>query len=230
MQPHSGQPVEVAGPPLDESDGLRPADGLEDAVDRRVVVIMAHGRGASPRDILSLRHEIDHPGITYLAPAAAGNTWYPHSFLEDKSLNEPGLSSGLHVIGQLVDDVEARGIPRSQIVLLGFSQGACLVSEFAVRNAARYGGVIAFSGGLIGPPGTTWEFEGSFEGTPVFLGCSDRDPHIPLERVAESAAVFERMGAAVTKRIYPRMGHTVNQDEIVFTRDLLSELLTGHVA
>jgi predicted esterase len=143
----------------------------------------------------------------------------------EKAKNEPGLSSGLWVLEHLVDEVVRQGIRRDRVVLLGFSQGACLTGEFAVRHAARYGGVILYSGGLIGPPGTTWEYPGSFDGTPVFLGCSDVDAHVPKARVDESAAVFARMGASVTERTYPRMGHLVNEDEIVFTRALMTGIL-----
>ncbi len=181
-------------------------------------MIMLHGRNAGPRNILELAEVLADPGFTYLAPTAAGGTWYPYSFMADISSNEPGLSSGLWVIDQLVRDIESRGIPRRRIVLLGFSQGACLASEYAVRHADRFGGVIAFSGGLIGPPGTTWESPGRFGGTPVFLGCSDVDGHVPKARVDESAVVFERMGAAVTKRIYQGMGHLVNEDELKSAR------------
>lgn len=206
MKPHAGQPVEVRGQPLEEA---------------RAVVILVHGRNATPTNILTLADALGDDEVAYLAPAAAGNTWYPYSFLADTDMNEPDVSSGLAVLGGLVEQVEARGVPVSRVVLMGFSQGGCLASEFAVRNARRYGGVVAFSGGLIGPPETRWEYPGSLDGTPVFLGCSDIDPHIPLPRVEESADVFVRMGAEVTKRIYPRMGHLVNEDEIAFTRELL---------
>ena len=190
----------------------------------RAVMIMAHGRGASPEDILGLAGALRHPEFTYLAPTAANNTWYPYSFLTEIAKNEPWLSSALDVLGSLVDDVAARGVPRERIVLLGFSQGACLSGELAVRRPGRYGGVVMLSGGLIGPPGTTWNHSGSFDGTPVFLGCSDVDPHIPAARVDESALAFERMGAAVTKRIYPGMGHFVNDDEIAFVRALMDRV------
>ena len=185
---------------------------------------MVHGRGAAPENIIGLADELDLPGLTYLAPAAANNTWYPLSFLSDKNKNEPYLTSALETLGRLVDDITARGVPASKIALLGFSQGACLAGEFAVRHATRYGGVILYSGGLIGPPGTTWNEDGRFDGTPVFLGCSDVDAHIPKARVDESAEVFSRMGAVVTKRIYPGMGHLVNEDEIAAGRELLSAI------
>jgi predicted esterase len=187
-------------------------------------MIMVHGRGAGPENILELAAPLFHPGFSYLAPAAGGGTWYPYSFMAETEKNEPGITSGLGAIDRLVTEVAGKGIPRSRIVLLGFSQGACLVSSYAVRHAARFGGVIVFSGGLIGPPGTAWSFPGNFEGTPVFLGCSDVDAHVPAARVRESTEVFRRMGAEVTERIYPGMGHLVNQEELEFTRQLLTHL------
>jgi len=190
-------------------------------------MIMVHGRSATPANILDLVPRLDRSGFTYLAPAAAGNTWYPYSFMADTAKNEPGLSSGLQVLERLVTDVVARGIRKDHIVLLGFSQGACLTAEFAVRHADRYGGVVIYSGGLIGPPGATWNESGSFGGTPVFLGCSDVDAHVPKPRVDESAAVFQRMRAAVTERIYPGMGHLVNDDEIRFGQALMDTILAS---
>lgn len=184
-------------------------------------MLMLHGRDAGPQNILELAGLLPHPDFTFLAPAAAGNTWYPNSFLAATESNEPGLSSGLWVIEHLVGEVEARGIPRHRIILLGFSQGACLTSEYVVRHASRFGGVVVLSGGLIGPPGTRWEYPGGLAGCPIFLGCSDEDAHVPRARVEESALVFERMAATVTKRIYPGMGHQVNQDELNFARELM---------
>jgi predicted esterase len=209
MEPHGGQRIVSAGIPLADSGR---------------VVIMVHGRGAGPANILDLVPALDHPEFTYLAPSAAQNTWYPYSFMTDTAKNEPYLSSALKVLGDLVDDLAVKGIPKTRIVLLGFSQGACLSSEFAVRHADRFGGVIAFSGGLIGPPGTAWNYPGTFAGTPVFLGCSDIDPHIPAPRVEESAAVFARMEAEVTRRLYPGMGHLMNDDEIAFARAMLDRI------
>jgi phospholipase/carboxylesterase len=209
VAPHAGQPVARAGAPL---------------ADARAAVIMIHGRGAGPRNILDLVPVIGQSGVTYLAPAANGSTWYPKSFLAPTEENEPGISSGIAVVHGLIDDVIGAGIPVERIVLLGFSQGACLTCTAAQRRPDRYGGVIAFSGGLIGPPGTVWEERGDFQSTPVFFGCSDVDGHVPETRVRESAAVFERMGAAVTTRIYPGMGHLVNDDEAAFARDLLAQL------
>src|SRR5438270_12943371 len=173
--PHQGQPVLTAGEPLDKA---------------KAAMIMVHGRGASAEDILSLTPELNQPGFAYLAPQAAGYAWYPNSFLAPIASNEPGLSSGLAVIASLLEKLTEAGIPPERTILLGFSQGACLSLEFAALNARRYGGIVGLSGGLIGPPGTPRNYGGSFTGTPVFLGCSDRDPHIPRERVDETAEVL----------------------------------------
>jgi predicted esterase len=204
--PHRGLPVVHAGASLDVS---------------RAVVIMVHGRNASPANILDLVPRLAVADCAYVAPTAADRTWYPFSFLSDLEKNEPNLSSALGVLETLVADLESKGILRSRIVLLGFSQGACLAVEFACRRPTRYGGVIGFSGGLIGPPGTAWERSGRFEATPIFLGCSDVDAHVPRVRVEASAQVFREMGADVTLRIYPGMGHVVNDDEIDYARALI---------
>ena len=205
--PHAGQPVLRRGPA---------------AAQARLAVILVHGRGDSASGILGLADGFDAPDVTWIAPQAAGQAWYPYSFLAPMESNEPALTSGLQAIGELVGLLESEGIPAHRLVLMGFSQGACLAQEFAARHARRYHAVVGLSGGLIGPPGTTREYAGSFDGTPVFLGCSDVDPHIPAGRVHESAAVFTRMGAQVDTRIYPRMGHTVNADEIEVVGGLLS--------
>ena len=197
--PHAGQPVLRRGP--------APAQA-------RRAVILVHGRGDSAAGILGLADAFDVSDVTWVAPQASGNTWYPYSFLVPMQQNEPGLRSGLRLIGTLVETLGTEGMPAERIVLMGFSQGACLAQEFAARHARRYAGIVGLSGGLIGPPGTPRNYAGSFDGTAVFVGCSDIDPHIPVERVHESAEVFRRMGAEVDERIYPGMGHTVNQDEI----------------
>jgi len=204
--PHAGQPVVHVGAPL----GQAPA-----------VVILVHGRNAGPANILDLVPRLARPGLTYLAPAAAGRTWYPHSFMAGIESNEPGISSGVAVLDGLVSQAERAGVPRWRIVLAGFSQGACLTAEFAIRHASRFGGVLVFTGGAIGPEGTTWNSQGNFGGTPVFLGCSDRDAHVPESRVHETADVCKRLGADVTVRIYPGMGHLVNDDEIAFAQGVL---------
>src|SRR3954447_12228260 len=212
--PHAGQPVVTQGP--------KPTDA-------RLTMILVHGRGASADDIIGLAQELQFDDVAYLAPQAAGNTWYPYSFLAPMEQNEPGIRSAIDVLSRLLESLGAQGVGSERIALLGFSQGACLALEFAARHARRYAGIVALSGGLIGPPGTPRDYAGSFEGTPVLLGCSDIDPHIPLERVHESAGVFRRMGAAVDERIYPRMGHTVNGDEIGAVEAMLSGGTSGGV-
>jgi predicted esterase len=197
--PHQGQPVLAAGRPLDEA---------------KAAMVLVHGRGATAQSILELGAVLDQPGFAYLAPQASGNTWYPYSFLAPVAQNEPGITSGLQAVAAAVATIESAGIPAEKIIIGGFSQGACLASEFVARHARRYGGLLAFSGGLIGPPGTARDYEGSLAGTPVFIGCSDVDPHIPLVRVTETADALAGLGAAVNKKIYPGMGHTINQDEI----------------
>ena len=190
-------------------------------------VVMIHGRGASAEGMLDLAAEFAVPGIAYVAPQAATSTWYPYSFLAPLAQNEPALSDALATVGRLVADVVAQGVPHERIVLLGFSQGACLALEYAARNARRSGGVVALSGGLIGPDGTPRDYASSLDGTPVFLGCSDVDTHIPLNRVHESADVLGRLGGNVTKRIYPGMGHTIVADEVAHVQQLLRSFATA---
>lgn len=209
IPPHGAQPVVRLGASLAAA---------------RAAVIMIHGRGAAPKNILELVPAIDRPGVAYLAPAAAGGTWYPLSFMAPIEQNEPGITSGIAVIHSLVDEILEARIPSDHVVLLGFSQGACLASTAAQRRPQRYGGVMIFSGGLIGPADSAWSEAGGFRSTPVFLGCSDVDAHVPESRVRETAALFQRMGADVTTRIYPGMGHLVNDEEIAATRDLLGRL------
>ena len=207
--PHAGQPILRRGP--------APADA-------RLAVVLIHGRGDSATGILGLTAEFNVDDVAWIAPQAAGHTWYPYSFLAPMEQNEPGLSSGLDVLAELVQSLAAESVAAERLVLMGFSQGACLAQEFAARHARRYHAIVGLSGGLIGPPGTPRDYSGTFDGTPVFLGCSDVDPHIPVERVRESAEVFERMGASVDARIYRGMGHTVNEDEIEAVRALLKSL------
>ena len=204
--PHAGAPVLTAGVPLDRASAA---------------LIMVHGRGATADDILALADELPAAGLAFLAPQAAGHTWYPYRFLEPLERNEPHLSSALALLDRIVGEVEAAGIGANYIGLLGFSQGACLALDYAVRNPRRYGALVGLSGGLIGPPGTRWPEAGSLAETPVFLGCSDVDAHIPAERVRETAAHLETLGAAVDMRLYPGMGHTVNRDEIDAVRGIV---------
>lgn len=205
--PHQGLPVLTAGEPLTGA---------------RAAMILVHGRGASAGDILMLAGELAQPGFAYLAPEAANHTWYPNSFLAPLASNEPGLSSGLAVIASLLEQVDRAGISAERTVIAGFSQGACLSLEFVARHARRYGGVIALSGGLIGPDGTPRDYSGSLAGTPVFLGCSDIDPHIPGDRVLLSAEVLKALAGEVTTKLYPRMGHTINRDEILVARSIVA--------
>ena len=213
MQPHAGQSI--------LRSGAEPRDA-------RAAMIMIHGRNAGPANILDLVSVLARPEFLYVAPAASGGTWYPFSFMAPRDQNEPGISSGLFVIESLVSDLLAQGLPSHKLMLLGFSQGACLTSEFSIRHPRRYGGVMALSGGLIGPPGTTWDdVTTSLDGTPVFLGCSDVDPHIPAERVLESEAVFRRLGASVTQKLYPAMGHTISSDEIAHVQEVMDTVLAS---
>jgi predicted esterase len=205
--PHAGQPVRTAGVPLREAD---------------VAMVLVHGRGASAASILTLAPAIAATGVAFLAPEAAGGTWYPLSFMAPIEQNEPGIGSGMRAIARVLEQVAAAGIPPARTILLGFSQGACLATEFAARHARRYGGVAGLSGGLIGPEGTPREYAGSLDATPVFLGCSDVDAHIPATRVQETTDVLRRLDAAVTMRLYPGMGHLVNEDEITEVRRIIA--------
>jgi predicted esterase len=205
--PHGGSRVLMAGEPLERATGA---------------IVAVHGRGASPEDIVPLAEAIAPPGVAILAPAATGNTWYPYSFLAPTQQNEPYLSSALRRVNDLIADLMARGIPAERIALMGFSQGACLALETAARKPRHYAGLIGFTGGLIGPSGTRFDYAGSLTGTPVFIGSSDVDPHIPKARFEESADALTRLGATVDARLYPGMGHTVNRDELDAARALLT--------
>jgi len=195
----------------------------EDLRTARAAMILLHGRGATAEDIMTIASEVQQPGWAYLAPQAAGNTWYPNPFTAPLDSNEPHLSAALETIGRVVERVEAR-MPAQRVVLLGFSQGACLTLEWAARNARRYGGVVGLSGGLIGPDGTPRDYPANFDGTPVFLGCSDIDPHIPMRRVVETGEVLKGMGADVTVRFYPGMGHLVSGEELATITELVATI------
>lgn len=190
----------------------------------RAAMVLVHGRGASAEDILGLADAFEAKDMAYLAPQARSGSWYPRSFMAPIAENEPYLGDALRTLSEVVAEVERQGAPSEKIVLLGFSQGACLALEFAARNARRFGGVVALSGGLIGPAGTPRNYAGSLAGTPVFLGCSDVDFHIPLKRVHESTEVLKRLGGDVTEVIYPGMGHTIVQDEVEHVKTILRGL------
>ena len=203
---HQGKGLFAGGAPLKEA---------------HAAMLMVHGRGATAFDILSLSHDLENLNFAYIAPQAADNVWYPNGFMSPIPSNEPWLSSALATLEGVISHI-ANFIPHERIVILGFSQGACLGLEFAARHARRYGGIVWLSGGLIGPDGTPRDYPGSFDGTPVFLGCSDVDPHIPKARVLHTEEVFTRMRATVTTRLYPGMGHTISQDEIAAVKDIMS--------
>jgi predicted esterase len=204
--PHLGQPVYTAGQPLEEA---------------QAAMVLIHGRGATAPDILRLADDLHHDGFAYIAPQAAGNAWYPQRFLAPLEQNEPFLSSALAAIERVLAHGEAAGISKDRVIIGGFSQGACLAAEFVARHAGCCGGLFVLSGGLIGPPGTVWQYPGRLDRLPVFLGCGTADPHVPLDRVHETARVLRDMGAEVTERTYPGMGHMINQDEIDHVRDMM---------
>ena len=204
--PHQDQPVRTGGAALS---------------DAQAATILLHGRGASAKGMLRLADALDVPGVAYRAPQAAMRSWYPQSFMAPREQNEPELSSALQVVADTIENAQAGGLDREQILLLGFSQGACLATTYAARTARRYGGVVGLSGGLIGPEDADFAFEGSLDGTSAFLGCSDQDPYIPRERVHETADVLRALGAEVTTRIYEGLRHTTNDDELQHVRSLL---------
>jgi glyoxalase family protein len=210
--PHQGEPI------------VRLGAGPGEA---RAALILVHGRGGSTDDILGLARPLWREGFAYLAPAAAGHTWYPQSFLAPLDANEPWLSSALARLEEVILALEVEGVLPARVVVAGFSQGACLTLEHAARHPRRYGGTIAFTGGLIGPPGTPRDYPGSLDGTPAFLGAGDPDPHVPWERVEESAAVLERMGARVRSQRYPGIGHSIVPDEIRAAREILDSVAAG---
>lgn len=208
--PHAGQQVLAAGPPPERAAGT---------------IVLLHGRGASASDILSLCPELGMNDLAAIAPQAAGHAWYPNSFLAPIQSNQPYLDSALRRIDSIVADLLQRGVPAERVFLLGFSQGACLTSEFVARHPRRYGGAVVFTGGLIGPPGTPRDYPGSLGDMPAFIGTSDPDPHVPFARVEETRDVLERMGAKVELRRYPGMPHTINEDEIEAARELIRRAL-----
>lgn len=209
LPPHNTAPVLRRGP----------APGLGQRA-----LVAVHGRGGTAESIATLAPRLGADDAVVLAPQASGQTWYPYSFLSPIPSNEPGISSGIALLAALLKELEGEGIPPSRIAFLGFSQGACLALEFAARHARRYGAIIGFSGGLIGPPGTARDYPGTLNGTPVFLGCSDVDAHIPAERVRETADVLGAMGGVVDMRLYPGMPHTINDEELAAAAALVAML------
>ena len=210
--PHATQPPVAAGVPLGEADAA---------------LILVHGRGGSAEDILGLADAVDCRDLALIAPRAAGRTWYPHSFLAPVEANEPGRSSGLSVLDSIVQDLVASGIAPEKVILAGFSQGACLTLEFVARHPRRYGAVAGLTGGLIGPPGTLSGYQGSFEGTPIFLGSGDPDPHVPWVRVEETAGVLAELGASVELERYPGRPHSISRDEVARLNALVHEVRVG---
>jgi predicted esterase len=189
--------------------------GGADPKNAKAAMVMIHGRGATAESILSLANDIEHRNmITFYAPQAADNTWYPHPFLQPSVMNQPGLDSGLQRIFDVISEIEAKGIKKEDIFLLGFSQGACLASEFLARHPEKYAGLIVLSGGVIGDEVIMDNYEGDLEETPVFIGCSTADPHIPKDRLEDTEKLFKKLNADVTLTRYSGLGHTINEDEI----------------
>lgn len=184
-------------------------------------LILIHGRGASAEDIIGLSEELNVPDYALLAPQATNYTWYPYSFLASPRQNEPWLSSAIALLDDVVSDVNKSGIDSSNIYFAGFSQGACLTLEFVTRNARPWGGIAAFTGGLIGDKIYLENYQGDFAGTPVFIGTSDPDAHVPVERVNATTKLLKSMNARVTEKVYPNMGHTITQAEIVLANKLI---------
>ena len=208
--PHENSQVYSAGAKLDEASAA---------------LILLHGRGAAAEDILSISSFLPQPGLAFLAPQAEDYTWYPNRFTFPVEQNEPYLSSALDLVDKIVQQITDTGISTEKIFIGGFSQGACLASEYVIRNPKKYGGLLVFSGGYIGPLNVQRQPNGDLNGMPAFLGCSDIDPHIPLERVKETTALLQAMGAQVTEKIYPDIGHTIINDEIKLAQELISKSL-----
>jgi Predicted esterase len=212
---HQDQPVHTSGAALDDAQA-----GL----------VLLHGRGASAQGMLQLADDLDVPDVAHLAPQARMRSWYPQSFMAPRDQNEPELASALETIGDVLGQLQDAGIGPERTVLLGFSQGACLATTYVAQTPQRYGGVVGLSGGLIGPEGASFDYAGSLDTTPVFLGCSDQDPYIPQERVVETADVLRALNADVTPRIYEGLGHTINDDERQHARSLLRRCVDSGTA
>ncbi|MBO9343234.1 MAG: dienelactone hydrolase family protein [Roseiflexus sp.] len=210
MNIHLNQPVLTAGAPLDRC---------------RAAAILIHGRGGAPVQMIDLARTLDVPGVAYIAPSAANQTWYPYRFIEPIARNQPYLDYALEAYQARVQEILAHGVPLRRLVLIGFSQGACLTAEYAVRYAARYGGIVAFTGGLIGPPGTTWRYPGRFDGTPVLFTGAEKDVWIPFWRMRESVEVFSQMGAQIETHFYPGSSHEITESECVAARTILYKVI-----
>lgn len=208
--PHAEQPIRTAG--------ASPADAA-------AAVVLVHGRGARADGMLQFAQEFGREGLRYVAPQAQRGTWYPNSFLAPVERNQPHLDSALSHVGRAVEHAQSGGIPPEEMLLVGFSQGACLASEFVARNPQRYAGLVLLSGGLIGAEGTEFEYEGNLNGMPFFLGVSDDDPHIPVSRAEETVAVFEGFDADVRFDEYQGRGHGIFPEEIEYLRGVVGTLV-----
>jgi predicted esterase len=209
LDPHGAQPILYGGAKLDKAGAA---------------VILLHGRGSSAENILGLKQAFDHPRVAYLVPQAAGNSWYPNSFLAARDQNEPWLTSALRKVESTVALAASANVPLRKIVLCGFSQGACLATEFVANHPARYGGLIAYTGGLIGPPRTKFHFTGTLDRTPAFFGSADPDPHVPWDRVEESAQILSQMGAMVVAERYEGREHIISMKELAVGREIVHSL------
>ena len=209
--PHRDQPILQGGAPL---------------ADAAAVLVLLHGRGGSAQEMLALARDLGGSAakLAWLVPEAAGRQWYPYSLLDKVERNRPHLNSGLTLLARILDKAAAAHVAPERVALFGFSQGASVALEFAARNARRYGAIVALSGALLGPEGTPRDYPGSLAETPVFLGSGDQDPHLPKRRVEETAAVFERLGARVSRRVYPGLAHAMNDDETAVTRGMLETM------
>jgi phospholipase/carboxylesterase len=208
--PHAGQPIRTAGTSPETASAA---------------VVLVHGRGARADGMLQFAREFGRAGVHYAAPQARRGTWYPNRFLTPVERNQPHLSSALSHVARAVEAARSGGLPAEKVLLVGFSQGACLVSEFVARDPRRYGGLAVLSGGLIGPEGTEFDYDGGVDGMPFFLGVSDDDPHIPVSRAEETVAVFETLGADVRFDRYEGRGHGIFPEEIDYLRELVGTLL-----
>ena len=225
MEMLNGSPAHPYAGERDPHRGTRSLQVGDSPSEADAAVVLVHGRGGSPEGMSDFARALVRPGTAWIAPRAAAGSWYPNSFLAPIETNQPWLDSALQALDRTVRELEQTyRLPREKILLLGFSQGACLATEFLSRNSGRWGGLAALSGGLIGPGGTQWAEGGHLEGTPAFFGCGDPDPHIPRRRVEESGRLFEDRGAEVDVRIYPGLGHSVNADEIQAVQAILEAL------